>query len=36
MVDYGSSSEVIREALRDWRIKRALQTKALADLRAAV
>jgi antitoxin ParD1/3/4 len=34
--EYGSSSEIIREALRDWRHKRALQAQALADLRTAV
>ncbi len=34
--EYASSSEIIREALRDWRHKRALQAQELADLRAAV
>ena len=33
--EYASSSEIIREALRDWRHKRALQAQELADLRAA-
>ena len=31
--DYASTSEVIREALRDWRSKRALQLQELAALR---
>ncbi|MEA3274766.1 MAG: type II toxin-antitoxin system ParD family antitoxin [Pseudomonadota bacterium] len=34
--EYASSSEIIREALRDWRHKRALQEQELADLRAKV
>jgi len=34
--EYASSSEVIREALRDWRHKRALQRHELAELRAQV
>jgi antitoxin ParD1/3/4 len=34
--EYASSSEIIREALRDWRHKRALQERELADLRAKV
>ncbi|MEE4277814.1 MAG: type II toxin-antitoxin system ParD family antitoxin [Halieaceae bacterium] len=34
--EYASSSEIIREALRDWRHKRALEAQELADLRAAV
>ena len=34
--EYASSSEIVREALRDWRHKRALQAQELADLRAAV
>jgi antitoxin ParD1/3/4 len=33
---YASSSEIIREALRDWRHKRALQEKELQELRAKV
>lgn len=32
--EYASSSEVIREALRDWRRKRALQDQELDDARA--
>jgi antitoxin ParD1/3/4 len=31
--EYASSSEVIREALRDWKLKRALQQNELAELR---
>ncbi len=31
--DYASSSEVIREALRDWRRKRALQDQEIRELR---
>ncbi len=34
--EYASSSEIIREALRDWRHKRALQDQALQELRAKV
>ena len=34
--DYASTSEVIREALRDWRTKRALQLQELAVLRGDV
>lgn len=34
--EYASSSEVIREALRDWRHKRALQRRELEDLRAQI
>ena len=34
--EYASSSEVIREALRDWRRKRALQQHELAELRAQI
>jgi len=34
--DYASSSEVIREALRDWKIKRALQLQELASLKADI
>ena len=33
---YASSSEVIREALRDWQHKRRLQASQIADLRAAI
>ena len=32
--DYASASEVVREALRDWKIKRALQVEELAALKA--
>lgn len=32
--DYASSSEVIREALREWKMKRAIQMQELAVLRA--
>lgn len=31
--EYASSSEVIREALREWKLKRALQQNELAELR---
>jgi len=34
--EYASSSEIIREALRDWRHKRALQEQELGELRAKV
>ena len=34
--EYASSSEVIREALRDWRHKRALQQRELEELRARI
>lgn len=34
--EYASSSELIREALRDWRHKRALQEQELRALRAKV
>ncbi len=34
--EYASSSEIIREALRDWRHKRALQRRELEELRAQV
>lgn len=34
--DYASSSEVVREALRDWKIKRAQQLQALVALRADI
>lgn len=33
---YASSSEVIREALRDWRYKRMMQERQLGELRADV
>ena len=32
--EYASSSEVIREALRDWKLKRSLQQNELAELRS--
>jgi antitoxin ParD1/3/4 len=32
--DYGSASEVIREALRDWKRKRELRLHTLAELKA--
>jgi antitoxin ParD1/3/4 len=31
--EYVSSSEVVREALRDWQLRRALHQKELEDLR---
>ncbi len=34
--DYASNSEIVREALRDWRYKREKQAKALEALRADV
>lgn len=34
--DYASNSEVVREALRDWTMKRALQLQELAALRADI
>jgi antitoxin ParD1/3/4 len=34
--DYASSSEVVRDALRDWKIKRALQLEELASLKADI
>ena len=34
--DYASSSEVIREALRDWAVKRARQRQELASLKADI
>jgi antitoxin ParD1/3/4 len=34
--DYASSSEVVREALRDWKTKRALQVAELASLKADI
>ena len=34
--DYASNSEVVREALRDWKIKRALQLQELASLKADI
>lgn len=34
--DYASSSEVVREALRDWKLKRALQLQELAGLKSDI
>jgi antitoxin ParD1/3/4 len=34
--DYASSSEVVREALRDWKTKHALQLQELASLKADI
>ena len=34
--DYASSSEVVREALRDWKMKRALQLKEMESLKADI
>ena len=34
--DYASSSEVVREALRDWKMKRALQLQELVSLKADI
>jgi antitoxin ParD1/3/4 len=34
--DYASSSEVVREALRDWKLKRAMQLQELALLKADI
>jgi antitoxin ParD1/3/4 len=34
--DYASTSEVVREALRDWKTKRALQLQELATLKAEI
>lgn len=34
--DYASSSEVVREALRDWKTKRALQFQELISLKADI
>lgn len=34
--DYASTSEVIRDALREWTARRELRAAKLADLRAAV
>ena len=31
--EYASSSEVVREALRDWKLKRSLQQKEIEELR---
>jgi antitoxin ParD1/3/4 len=34
--DYASSSEVVREALRDWKMKRALRLKEMESLQAEI
>lgn len=34
--DYASSSEVVREALRDWKMKRAVQAQELMVLKAEI
>ena len=34
--DYASTSEVVREAVRDWKMKRALQLQELAALKADI
>ena len=34
--DYASSSEVVREALRDWKMKRMLQQKEMESLKADI
>jgi antitoxin ParD1/3/4 len=34
--DYGSTSEVVRDALRDWKLKRALQLQQLATLKTDI
>lgn len=34
--DYASTSEVVREALRDWKLKRALQLQELVALKADI
>ncbi len=34
--DYASSSEVVREALRDWKMKRTIQLQELASLKADI
>jgi antitoxin ParD1/3/4 len=34
--DYASTSEVVREALRDWKVKRALRLQELAALKADI
>jgi len=31
--DYASNSEIVREALRDWKLKRALQQQEVEELR---
>ena len=34
--DYASSSEVVREALRDWKMKRAIRLQELESLKADI
>lgn len=34
--DYASTSEVIREALRDWKLKRELRLRELAELKVDI
>jgi antitoxin ParD1/3/4 len=34
--DYASGSEVVREALRDWKMKRAMQLKEMESLKADI
>ncbi len=34
--DYASTSEVVREAVRDWKMKRALQLQELVALKADI
>ncbi|MSO99638.1 MAG: ribbon-helix-helix protein, CopG family [Acetobacteraceae bacterium] len=34
--DYASSSEVVREAIRDWKAKQALQLKEMESLKADI
>jgi antitoxin ParD1/3/4 len=34
--DYASTSEVVREALRDWKMKRAVQLKEMESLKADI
>lgn len=34
--DYASTSEVIREALRDWKLKRELRLRQFAELKADI
>lgn len=34
--DYASTSEVVREALRDWKLKRTVQLRELAALKADI
>ena len=34
--DYASTSEAIRDAIREWRVRRELRATKLADLRAAI